>query len=188
MRIITGSARGVRLLTLEGEMTRPTAERVKEALFSMIQFDIEGRRVLEPFGGSGQLSLEALSRGAQRAVIGDSARDAVDIIKKNAEKCKLDGRCDIRLSQSDRLISSLCGERFDIVFLDPPYALKLIPDTLRAMSSAGILKPTTIIACESQSPSDVFGDDEELARQFTVKKSSKHGIAHITLLLPVMEG
>ena len=85
MRIITGSARGVSLMTLPGEATRPTAERTKEAVFSMIQFDIEGRKVLDLFSGSGQLALEALSRGATEAVMCDSSREAVAIMKKNAE-------------------------------------------------------------------------------------------------------
>ena len=84
MRIITGSARGARLTTLEGDATRPTAERVKEGMFSAIQFDLHDRKVLEPFGGSGQLSLEALSRGAESALICDESREAVAVIKENA--------------------------------------------------------------------------------------------------------
>ena len=89
MRIITGSARGVSLMTLPGEATRPTAERTKEAVFSMIQFDIEGRKILDLFAGSGQLALEALSRGAASAVLCDKSKEAINIIKKNAEKTRL---------------------------------------------------------------------------------------------------
>ena len=85
MRIITGTAKGIRLKTLEGNATRPTSERVKEAVFSMIQGDIEGREVLDLFAGSGQMGLEALSRGAARATFIDSSREAMDIVKKNAE-------------------------------------------------------------------------------------------------------
>ena len=80
MRIITGKAKGIRLVTLEGDTTRPTAERVKEAVFSMIQFDIEGRRVLDLFAGSGQLALEAISRGAAEAVLVDKSKDAIKVI------------------------------------------------------------------------------------------------------------
>ena len=83
MRIITGSARGRRLLTLEGEHVRPTTERVKEALFSILQFQIEGRRVLDLFAGSGQLGLEALSRGAREAVFVDAGKEPISIIEKN---------------------------------------------------------------------------------------------------------
>lgn len=188
MRIITGSARGVKLTTLEGEATRPTAERTKEALFSMIQFDIEGRRVFEPFGGSGQLSLEALSRGADFAVIGDSSRGAIEIIKQNAEKCRLSENCRIVLSDAKALISRLEGEKFDLVFLDPPYALGAIPGVLRSLLDFNLLKPTSIIVCETASPDDVFAGDNDLSDRFTIKKSTKHGIAYITLLLPKMEG
>ena len=83
MRIITGKARGTRLKTLEGDTTRPTAERVKEAVFSMIQFDLEGREVLDLFAGSGQMALEALSRGASRAVLVDKSKEAIKIICKS---------------------------------------------------------------------------------------------------------
>ena len=84
MRIITGKARGIQLVTLDGTATRPTSERAKEAVFSMIQFDIEGRKVLDLFAGSGQLALEALSRGAAEAVLCDNSKEAINIIKKNA--------------------------------------------------------------------------------------------------------
>lgn len=89
MRIITGSARGTTLKTLPGEETRPTAERVKEAMFSAVQFELGDRSVLELFGGCGQLSLEALSRGAESATIVDASRAACEIIKENAVKTKL---------------------------------------------------------------------------------------------------
>ena len=93
MRIITGKAKGIRLKTLEGDTTRPTSERVKEAVFSMLQFDIEGRRVLDLFAGSGQMSLEALSRGALEAVLVDKSLDAIKIIEENAKKCRFWDSC-----------------------------------------------------------------------------------------------
>ncbi len=185
MRIITGSARGAKLLTLSGEATRPTAERTKEAVFSMIQFDIEGRRVLDLFAGSGQLALEALSRGAASAVLCDSSREAVDIIKKNAEKTRLIDRCKIHTADAGAIIGRL-NEKFDLVFLDPPYALKLIPGVLSKMLSAGILKPTSIIVCESAAPEDVFGKTD-LADKFHIKKQSKYGAAFVTIMQPKEE-
>ena len=147
MRIITGSARGVNLLTLPGEATRPTAERTKEAVFSMIQFDIEGRKILDLFAGSGQLALEALSRGAASAVLCDKSKDAINIIKKNAEKTRLSDKCKIYSSDAQTLICRLGDERFDIVFLDPPYALKTIPNVLSSLVANNRLKPTSIIVC-----------------------------------------
>ena len=89
MRVITGSARGAKLKTLEGLATRPTSDRVKEAIFNIIQFDIEGRRVLDLFGGSGQLAIEALSRGADYAVLVDQSAEAVKVIKDNLKKGKI---------------------------------------------------------------------------------------------------
>ena len=95
MRIITGRAKGIKLDTLDGSATRPTAERVKEALFSALQFDIEDRVVLDLFAGSGRLSLEAVSRGAAHAVMIDKSRDAVKIIKQNMAKTKLSDACEV---------------------------------------------------------------------------------------------
>ena len=121
MRIITGSARSVKLITLDGEdVTRPTTERVKEALFSMIQFDIEGRRVLDLFAGSGQLALEALSRGAASALLSDIDRNACEVIKKNAQKTKLYDRTRVLNTDYKAVIRGCQGrEKFDIVFWIP---------------------------------------------------------------------
>ena len=111
MRIITGKSRGTTLVTLEGENTRPTSERAKEAVFSMLQFELEGRRVLDLFGGSGQLALEALSRGAASAVIADSSRQAVEIIKKNAEKTRLAPCCNIICADWTQTLRRLATRR-----------------------------------------------------------------------------
>ena len=129
MRIITGKARGIKLVSLEGDATRPTSERVKEAVFSMIQFDIEGRSVLDLFSGSGQLALEALSRGAAHAVMIDKSRDAVKIIKTNVEKTKLAEDCEIFNCDYKEYITKNKGRQFDIVFVDPPYAQNLCART-----------------------------------------------------------
>ena len=103
MKIITGIARGMNLETLEGDATRPTSQRVKEAVFSMIQFDIEGASVLDLFAGSGQLGLEALSRGAKKATFSDSSRDAVDIVMRNAKKSRLFDKCRISTCTYDAM-------------------------------------------------------------------------------------
>ena len=95
MRIITGRARGSRLETLAGEQTRPTSERAKEAIFSTLQFEIMGKRVLDLFAGSGQMGLEAVSRGAERAVLCDASREAVAVIQKNTIKTRLAPMCDV---------------------------------------------------------------------------------------------
>ena len=148
MRIITGKAKGVRLKTLEGDTTRPTAERVKEAVFSMIQFDLEERSVLDLFAGSGQMALEALSRGASEATLVDKSAEAVAIIKENAAKTKLSDKCTVYRSDYLDFIRRFSGKQYDIVILDPPYALKMYAPALRALIKADMLKPTTLIICD----------------------------------------
>ncbi|MBQ4096568.1 MAG: 16S rRNA (guanine(966)-N(2))-methyltransferase RsmD [Clostridia bacterium] len=206
MRIITGSARGTKLAALEGETTRPTTDRVKEAVFSMLQFDIEGRAVLDLFGGSGQLALEALSRGAARATIIDQSRDAVNIIIENAKKTHLFDRCRISAADFTSFIRGAAGrEKYDIIFLDPPYNTDLLPAALEAIAKADICAVGCQIVCETDCDipvkrsrmrkdeelaaeyvmNDVFGGREELAARYDVKKTTLYGRTRITLLTPV---
>ena len=142
MRIITGKAKGIKLNSLEGNNTRPTSERTKEAVFSMIQFEIEGRRVLDLFAGSGQMGLEALSRGASSAVMVDHSKAALSVIKQNILKTKLEGAQAICADSLEFLRAEGRkrneAEKFDIVFLDPPYGEKLIPKALELMLSADL--------------------------------------------------
>ena len=184
MRIITGSAKGIPLLTLAGETTRPTAERTKEAIFSMIQFEVEGMRVLDLFAGSGQLSLEALSRGARFATLCDASKEAIEIIRKNAEKTRLKELCDIRLVDALAFLKTAPREKYDLVFLDPPYRLGSIPAALAALLDGGFLQPHAKLFCESASFDDVFQGDDTLAGRFDCLKQTRYGVAHITLLTP----
>ena len=181
MRIITGKAKGIRLATLEGDATRPTSERVKEAVFSMLQFDIEGRTVLDLFAGCGQMSLEALSRGAVHAVMTDKSRDAVKIIKTNAEKAKLTELCEIYNCDFKDYISRNSGKKFDIIFIDPPYASNLCAETLLALCKADMLKSSTIIVCETGND-DIFLGKKEIEDKFDKIKAVRYGISYITVL------
>lgn len=182
MRIITGKARGVKLETLSGSNTRPTAERAKEAVFSMLQFDIEGRDVLDLFAGSGQLGLEAASRGAASVTLVDSSRDAVCIIRKNAEKTKLSDVCSIRCTTAEDYIRSVSGrKKFDIVFIDPPYALHAVSDILSMLIKHCMLKSTSVVVCESEE-NDIFENSPQLAAQFKIIRRGKYGIANITVV------
>ena len=185
MRIITGSAKGIRLRTLEGDATRPTAERVKEAVFSMIQFDIEGRSVLDLFAGSGQMALEALSRGATSATLVDRSKDAVAIIRDNAAKTKLIDKCAIFQSDYLDFIRRSAGKQYDIIFLDPPYALKMYKPALEAMLSSSILKPSSLIICESGEDA-VFNGDAELASHFEIEKQTRYSKTFITIFRPII--
>lgn len=150
MRIITGKARGAKLKAPEGYDTRPTTEAAKEAIFSAIQFDLHDRRVLDLFGGTGQLALEALSRGAASAVITDTSREAVAIIKENAVHTKLMPDCRILSSEWREYLRMAKGrEKFGLVFLDPPYAKGILDEVLAGILEAGILEDDAIIVCES---------------------------------------
>lgn len=147
MRVITGSARGVRLLTPEGNKTRPTADRVKEGLFSIIQFEIEGRSVLDLFAGTGQLGIEALSRGAERAVFVDFSQPAVKLVKENIRRARVEEKARVVQSDYESFLKS-CRETFDIIFLDPPYAEKFLENALKCISEIDILRDGGIIICE----------------------------------------
>ncbi len=185
MRIITGRARGTKLYTLDGENTRPTAERVKEAVFSMIQFDVEGRTVLDLFAGSGQLGLEAVSRGAAHADLVDRSRDAIEIVRKNAVKTRLALDCGIYCADFTEFLQKHRGRgQYDLVFLDPPYTSKSVPDALRALVAYDLLKPTFTIVCETRSEEDVFLGDKRLTEHFSIRKQVRYGVACVTILEP----
>ena len=183
MRIITGKARGVRLDTPAGENTRPTAERAKEAVFSMLQFEMESRNVLDLFAGSGQLGLETLSRGAAHAVLVDRDKTAAEIIKKNTVKTRLAPDCEVYCADYTEFLRGCRGKRhFDLVFLDPPYAAHLIPDALRQLKKYRALAPNATVVCESGAAEDVFGGDDTLAALFDVRRTAKYGVAYVTVL------
>lgn len=147
MRVIAGTARSVPLLSRDGQDTRPTADRVKEAVFNIIQFEIEGRQVLDLFGGSGQLAIEALSRGAAGAVIVDQSKDSISVIRQNLTKTKLLDQAELVCADyMDYLNRS--KKKFNLVFLDPPYREKFLENALKRISEIDILKSGAIIICE----------------------------------------
>ncbi len=177
MRIITGTARGTRLETPEGENTRPTAERTKMAIFNTIQFDIEGRKVLDLFGGSGQMALEALSRGASNAFICESDNAAFEIIKKNAKKTKLFDRVRLVCTDYKSALKALSGkEKFHIIFLDPPYKSNYLSDALKRITDGDMIEDGGYVICESDDPMPFSADG------LTLYKHSKYGKAYVTIL------
>ena len=147
MRVITGTARGRRLKELEGMETRPTTDRVKEGLFNILQFDIEGRKVLDLFAGTGQLGIECLSRGAASAVFVDRRSDAVKLIRENLKTTELTEHARVVSGDSMEFLKSL-REKFDIIFLDPPYAEGLLEDAISYIAEFDILSPHGIIVAE----------------------------------------
>ena len=148
MRIISGSRRGHKLHEFEGYDVRPTTDRVKESIFNLIQNYIPSSRVLDMFAGSGALSFEALSRGAIYAVLVDCDRKSVELIKKNVHELKFEDICEVKEASCFSYVKN-CDERFDIIFLDPPYNKGLIEPALEAISQYGLLSDTGIVLLES---------------------------------------
>ena len=145
MRVIAGKAKGKQLKTPEGMLTRPTTDRVKEALFSILQFDMPGTRVLDLFGGTGQLGIEALSRDAKEAVFVDAREEACCLIRENLKRTGFFGK----VVRADYLAYlAHCKERFNIVFLDPPYAEVFLENALKRITEIDILQSGGIIATE----------------------------------------
>lgn len=146
MRVITGSAKGRKLITLEGDDIRPTGDKVKGAIFNSIQFEIEGRRVLDLFAGSGQLGIEALSRGAEKAVFVDLNRRAVNVVNENLEHCRLKEKASVFNGDSLSYLKT-AREKFDIIFIDPPYKKGLAEKALSLAPQ--VMNDGGIIVCET---------------------------------------
>lgn len=150
MRIIAGDKRGCQLVTPKGMDTRPTLDRVKESLFGILQFDIASSRVLDLFAGSGGLGLECLSRHAEFAVFCDHSRDSVKAVKENIKKLGYESRSKVYQCDWAQAVKSLqsAGERFDIVFLDPPYKAGVIEKVIQTLKECDLLNEECIIAAE----------------------------------------
>lgn len=149
MRVITGSARGRKIKTLEGMDTRPTTDRIKESIFNIIQFDVEGRRVLDLFAGSGQMAIEAVSRGAKSAVAIDSASAAVSVIRENVKTCGFQEEIQVTQADFKSFLKAASG-KFDLIFLDPPYRNEMINQALELIEQIDILSEGGIIVCETE--------------------------------------
>ena len=176
MRVITGKARGVVLKTPDGMATRPTTDRVKEALFNIIQFDIPTASVLDLFGGTGQLGIEALSREAKSAVFVDEREDACRIIRENLKRTKLEAYG--RVIRSDYMaFLKTCREKFDIVLLDPPYAEVFLENSLKMITEIDILQTGGIIVTERPKGKDLPWDFPGFSRS----KDYKYGNTLITI-------
>ena len=174
LRIITGTAKGKKLKTLEGEATRPTSERIKEAVFSAIQCDIEGRRVLDLFAGCGQLGLEALSRGAASAMFIDLSREAMEIVKDNVKTAGFFDKSRYLVSDWKNYIRKASGrDKFDLVFIDPPYAMECCVDAAMRLREAELIIPGAIVVLESGTET-VDANDPRLSG-FEFVKSTAYG-------------
>lgn len=174
MRVITGIARGKRLRSLDGNDVRPTTDKVKEGIFSAIQFDIEGRRFLDMFAGSGQMGIEALSRGAESAVFVDDSPASIRICTENVVNCGFEKESKIVKRDSIGYVSTT-HETFDIAFLDPPYESGLLTRALETVAQK--MSDFGMIICEH--PSDVALPEE--TGGFTVQKVYRYGKINVSV-------
>ena len=175
MRVITGTARGHRLRTPENYDIRPTTDNVKESVFNIIQFDIEGRRVLDLFAGTGQLGIECLSRGAAEAVFIDENTAAVKIVKENLKTC---GFTAAVLQQDALSYLRHCG-KFDLIFVDPPYDSGLYESVLETINSVDILSDGGIILCESRREKTL----PDMRAPYRKKKEYNYGRVKLTVYI-----
>ena len=164
MRIISGEARGRTLYAPNGDQTRPTSDKIRGSLFNIMNGRVEGARVLDLFGGTGALALEALSRGADFAVIADSAKPAYEAIRRNAAnvlKEELDARVKVLRADYRTAIAACAQIRFDLVFLDPPYRMtEVYADAIARLNEAGMLEPDAVIAAERKRMTPVVYPEE----------------------------
>ena len=173
MRIISGSMRGTKLFTLEGLNTRPTLDRVKEALFNILNFELPDSNVLDLFAGCGALSLEALSRGAKKAVLCDNSNEAINVIKKNIEKTRTQDKVEVYKMHYEKVLEKMKNEKqkADIVFLDPPYDSDFAEDAAKKIIQFDLLEESGIIIIETDKLEKVLSNiDNELLQIYDTRK------------------
>ena len=182
MRIISGTARGTKLFTLEGLDTRPTLDRVKEPLFNIINFDLDDAVVLDLFAGSGALGLEAISRGARKAFLCEKNRNAANIVEKNIEKTKFQNQAVLIRNDFEKAVAFIeeQNEKVDVVFIDPPYKTDLIKRALEKILSSNILNDDFIIIAETDEPERILKDIDAL--DINVFDTRKYGRVSLIFL------
>lgn len=182
MRVISGTARGKKLKSLEGLETRPTLDRVKESVFNIIQFDLKDSDVLDLFSGSGALGIEALSRGAKEAILCDTSHKAIQIINKNLEETKLVDKAKVIKGDYIETLKKLKiqDKRFDIIFLDPPYKSDYVIKSIQHIIELNLLKEKGIIIVETDDENKIEEIKEK--KELEVYDTRKYGIAIIIFI------
>lgn len=180
MRIISGKARGTKLYTLEGLETRPTLDRVKESIFNIIQNEIENSVVLDLFAGSGAIGLEMLSRGAKKAVLCDKSKDAIEIIKKNIEKTHMKESVELYNLDYKECIKKIQNQKFDLIYIDPPYNTNFISQALKEIVELDIMKKESIVILETDDEIRILREIENINIEVIDKR--KYGRATVIFL------
>lgn len=175
MRVISGSARGKLLLPVPGMATRPTTDRIKENIFNIIQSEVRGANVLDLFAGTGQMGIEALSRGAAHCDFVDRDRAALSVIRKNVQGARVGDRAAVHASEAAAFLRAAAPQSYDLVFLDPPYGGKLLNQALFDLERFDILSENGIMICESAA-------EDEIAPRFGGGKERLYGAIRITVL------
>ena len=165
MRIIAGKYKGHHLVSFKGDHLRPTTDRVKEAMFSKIQFELEGAYVVDLFSGTGNLGLEAISRGAEKVIFVDEHPKSIEILRKNIEKLKVEkDKYEIFNLDAFRYIKKGTTRKFDFIFVDPPFTQKIAHDVMDALAKSNLYGPDTFISIESHKKEKMEDDYVTLTR------------------------
>jgi 16S rRNA (guanine966-N2)-methyltransferase len=182
MRIISGTSKGRRLVTQRGQALRPTSDRVKESIFNILGGEVEGKSVLDLFAGTGNLGIEALSRGAKRALFVEKGRQALQLIQKNLLQCGMEGRAEILPKDVNRAIGMLNrkGEAFDLILMDPPYEKGLIRKTLMKLNSQKIYHKDSILVIEHGRREPI----PDIVEGWNLTRQRKIGDTLISFLIP----
>ena len=190
MRVTGGRFGGLLLSVPKTDALRPTQDRVREALFSMLQGEMSGAAFLDLFAGSGAVGLEALSRGAASVTFVEQDARHLTTVRSNVAALErspsANGHLACETVRADvyRWLATYAGAGFTVGFADPPYALGLVPETLSLLLRCGRVKPTSVIVCETANEDDVFMGDAALAEKFTVARAARYGAAFVTFLRP----
>ena len=181
MRIISGKARGTKLYTLEGSNTRPTLDRVKESIFNIIQGEIEDAIVLDLFAGSGAIGLEMLSRGAKKAILCDNNKQAIQIINKNAQKMRVEDKVQILCIDYENFLSNT-QEKFDFIYIDPPYNTDYISNSIKLINDRNLLAEEGIIIAETDEEERVKDEIDKLKTSINIYDTRKYGRARLIFM------
>ena len=180
MRIISGKARGTKLYTLEGDITRPTLDRVKESIFNIIQNRIKDSIFLDLFAGSGAMGLEAASRGAKKAILCDKNKNAMQIIKRNIEKTHLEQNVQTYLDDYENVLKTKIKEKLDIIYIDPPYNSNFAINSIKIILEKNLVTKDSIIMIETDRKNEI---EEELKNiEIEIVDERKYGKAEIIFI------